>query len=164
MPKQLTAKQECFAQLVASGATHTDAYRQSYNVKDGASAKSVWSHAYDLTQNGLVSVRIEELRQAAEAGFIKQRAFTADTLIDEAVINLEGARNDHQWGSANGALDWIGKATGLVSDKVQPGAVAVTKIVINLAPGVVMPASLIVDAPTSDESPPAEIAESVEEE
>ncbi len=50
-------------------------------------------------------------------------------------------------GSTNGALEFIGRVTGLLNEKQQPGSVAVTKITINLAPGV---------------SPPSEVVEATE--
>ena len=42
------------------------------------------------------------------------------------------AREGKQFGSANGALEFIGRVTGLLNEKQQPGSVAVTKIIINL--------------------------------
>ena len=46
-------------------------------------------------------------------------------------------------GSANGALELIGRATGLLNNNQQLGSVAVTKITINLAPGVEPPAEVV---------------------
>lgn len=143
MPRNLTSKQEAFAQLVASGSKHVDAYRQAYSVKPTASAKSVWAHAYDLTQNGLVSVRIEELSAAAEAGLAKRQAWTKDSLTDEATENLRLSREYKQMGSANGSLELIGRATGLLNDKQQSGAPPVTQIIINYAPGVKPPEQIV---------------------
>ena len=59
--------------------------------------------------------------------------------------NLDGAQESKQWGSANGAVEWIGRATGLVSDKQAQATAPVTQIVINLAPGVVMPERMIIE-------------------
>lgn len=137
--RPLTAKQEHFAQLVASGETQACAYLEAYDVGSYTSSNTVYQNASSLREHTQVSLRIKELLAASEAIMMEKRALTAENLVDEAFINLEGARRDKQWGSANGAVEWIGRATGLVSDKVQPGAVAVTKIIINLAPGVEPP-------------------------
>jgi len=65
--------------------------------------------------------------------------------VDEAEVNLELARTGGYKGagSANGALEFIGRATGLLNDKQQPGSVAVTKIIINLTPGVKPPPEVV---------------------
>ena len=38
----LTPKQEKFCKLVANGETLSDAYRQSYNVRETTQEKSIW--------------------------------------------------------------------------------------------------------------------------
>jgi len=87
----------------------------------------------------------------------EKRAWDVDRLVDEAEENLNKARVLHQMGSANGALEFIGKATGLVDGRQhQATSTPVTQIIINLAPGVEMP-SQIVDGesreiPEGDES------------
>lgn len=53
------------------------------------------------------------------------------------------ARDGKQMGSANGALELIGMVTGLLNNKQQPNSVAVTKIVMILAPGVEPPPELV---------------------
>lgn len=139
----LTAKQESAAQLHAAGSTQVAAYRQSYNVSPTATNHSVHVDATRLFANPAMSLRIQQLRTVDESALAERRAWTLDRLVDAAEQNLAGARESKQWGSANGAVEWIGRATGLVSDKVQPGAVAVTKIIINLAPGVEPPVDIV---------------------
>ena len=140
---KLTRKQEGYAQDRASGLAQSAAYRNYYGTST-MSAKTVWEAASRLDTNYKVSARILELQSAVEAALAVKRLWTLDRLVDEAESNLEGARAANQWGSANGAIEWIGRATGLVSDK-QPvgGSVAVTKIIINLAPGVKPPTEVV---------------------
>lgn len=137
--KILTAKQERFAQLVASGSKYSDAYYATHDVSPDTPSKSVWEQASHLVADVKVASRIQELKAVDEAALATRRGWDLDRLTEVFEVNLEGARRDKQWGSANGAGVEIGRVTGLVSDKVQPGSVAVTKIIINLAPGVEPP-------------------------
>jgi len=57
----LTAKQEKFAQAVASGMDFTSAYRSVYSC-EGSSDKTVWTKASELRKHGEVTVRIKELQ------------------------------------------------------------------------------------------------------
>jgi len=65
-----------------------------------------------------VSLRVAELREASTAKFVEKRVWDLERLVDEAETNMSGAREDHQWSAANGSLTTIGKATGLLVDKV----------------------------------------------
>ena len=57
----LTAKQEAFAQAVASGMTQAAAYRAAYNADKMADA-TIWKRASELMADGAVSGRVNELR------------------------------------------------------------------------------------------------------
>ena len=146
MRDKLTSKQEGYSQDSAAGLTQSAAYRNNYGTST-MSAKTVWEAASRLDKNYKVSARILELQAATEAALAGRRLWTTDRLVEEAETNLKAARDGKQFGSANGALEFIGRVTGLLNEKQQPGAVAVTKIIINLAPGV---------------SPPAEVVEAAE--
>ena len=59
---KLTAKQERFAQLVASGSSYSDAYRQAYDAENTA-GPTINSNAYKLAvEHNAVAMRIEELQ------------------------------------------------------------------------------------------------------
>jgi len=145
MRDKLTSKQEGYAQERASGLTQSGAYRNNYDTSNMA-AKTVHEAASRLDKNYKVSARIQQLQAATEAALAAQRLWTTDRLVEEAEVNLMAARAGKQMGSANGALEFIGRITGLLNEKQQPGSVAVTKIVINLAPGVEPPADQIVES------------------
>lgn len=57
----LTVKQEKFAQCVADGMTHSDAYRTAYDSSNMKEA-SIWRKASELMANKQVLDRINELR------------------------------------------------------------------------------------------------------
>ncbi len=69
-----------------------------------------------------------------------------DRLVEEAEANLHGAREGKQFGPANRALEFIGKVTGLLDPKHQEPQVPITRITINLPPGVEPPADQIVES------------------
>jgi phage terminase small subunit len=74
----LTAKQEKFAQLVASGKGQSEAYRGSYNCEKMADT-SIYVEAGKLMQNPLIALRIKEIQESIQ----KKTEITALTLIEE---------------------------------------------------------------------------------
>jgi hypothetical protein len=62
-PYRLSPRREKFAQLVAGGSTHADAYRQAFTVS-GMKPATLWSEASRVAAVPEVSARIGELRQA----------------------------------------------------------------------------------------------------
>ncbi len=146
MRDKLTSKQGGYAQDRASGLTQSAAYRNNYGTSNMA-AKTVWEAASRLDKNSKVAARVLELRAATETALAEKRLWTTDRLIEEAETNLLAAREGKQFGPANRALEFIGKATGLLDGKHQePHVPAVTRITINLAPGVEPPADQIVES------------------
>ncbi|CAB4197288.1 hypothetical protein UFOVP1309_4 [uncultured Caudovirales phage] len=63
MTKELTPKQEAFAQAVASGLTQSDAYRKAYKVSPTTKPMSVNQLASTLMGNDHISSRVKELRE-----------------------------------------------------------------------------------------------------
>ena len=59
---KLTAKQEKFAQKVASGATQSDAYRAAYGTKNMTN-NSIWASASNLMKNVKVAARVRKLKK-----------------------------------------------------------------------------------------------------
>ncbi len=57
----ITAKQENFAQAVASGMTQADAYRSAYNAS-AMKAETVQKRASELMRNGVIAGRVAELK------------------------------------------------------------------------------------------------------
>ena len=64
-------------------------------------------------------------RQLAE-----KRQWDRERLVSEAESNLHLAREHKQMGSANGALELIGRVTGLLNEKQLQQSVTVTKITV----------------------------------
>ena len=133
-PQGLTAKQEAFAQAVAKGLDYTKAYLSAYNVAPGTPGTTTWDCASTLARHPLVRPRIQQLVQASQAAALANLAWDKARLVAQADRHRELALTGG-WrgvGSANGALEIIGKATGLLSDKPQAQQVAVTRIIINM--------------------------------
>ena len=59
----LTAKQEAFAQAVASGKTQADSYRLAYNAIK-MTDKQIWEKASEVKGNVKVTARVNELKAA----------------------------------------------------------------------------------------------------
>ena len=134
----LTHKQEHFAQLVAAGATQSDAYRQAYDVSPDTHGTTIWDQAATLARHSLIAPRIQELKAAAQAAALAEIAWDSARLVREADRHRELALSGG-WrgvGSANGALEIIGKATGILSDKPQNSPpVQITRVVVVLSDG-----------------------------
>lgn len=91
----LTAKQEAFCQAIASGKNNADAYREagySTNMKD----EVLWVKACELSKNGKVAVRIEELKaEVAEKALI-----TREELVRKQLRNMDDAHKTGQYGAS----------------------------------------------------------------
>ena len=146
MRDKLTSKQEHFAQLVASGSTYSEAYRQSYDVSPDASPVTAYVNSSKLAKNTKVALRVQELQRVTETALAEKRLWTTDRLVEEAETNLIGAREGKQFGPANRALEFIGKVTGLLDPKHQEPQAAITRINIIMPPGAEPPADQIVES------------------
>ena len=145
MRDKLTSKQEGYAQDRASGLAQSAAYRNSYGTSNMA-AKTVHEAASRLDKNSKVAARIQQLRSITETALAEKRLWTTDRLVEEAERNLLGAREGKQFGPANRALEFIGKATGLLDGKLQEQQAAITRINIIMPPGAEPPAGQIVES------------------
>ena len=132
----LTHKQEHFAQLVAAGATQSDAYRQAYNVSPGTPGITTWDDASELARHPLVLPRIQELKAAAQAAAVAALAWDSARLVSEADRHRQLALSGGFRGvsAANGALELIGRATGLLADKPTAPSTAIQIVFVTEAP------------------------------
>ena len=128
----LTNLQEAFAQAVANGANFTDAYKQAGYSWESMLPSTLNNEAWTLSIHPDISQRIEQLRQQIEAARASELKWDAARFVQEATTNLQGARSDHQWASANGALQLIGNAAGLLNPQSDSPNVTVNKTVIVL--------------------------------
>jgi len=75
----------------------------------------------------------------------ERRQWDRERLIDAAEENLAGAREAKQFGSANGALELIGRVTGLLNERQQQQTVTVTRITV-VTTDAAMPRAEIIEA------------------
>jgi hypothetical protein len=124
----LTPKQHIFADGILAGLNQSDAYREAYQVDDMAPA-TIHNEAFKLMANPEIATSIEASRQ-------HRRGWTLARILEEADRNLQGAQDDRQWASANGALAFIGKASGTIVDRPTPETVSITRVTVVLDSGV----------------------------
>ena len=115
----LTPQQEAFAQAVATGISLSDAYRQAYNVAPTTPGTTTWPDASALAKHPKVFPRIQALKQAAQATVAAEHAWTLGKMVTQAEKHMDVALQDHprrgpNVSAANGALEIIGKVTGLL--------------------------------------------------
>ena len=121
--KDLTAKQESFAQAVVDGLNQSDAYRQAYSAGN-MKPEAVWVEASRLMDNPTVSLRVKELSSAVVDDFVAKKAWDLGRIVDEFEVNLDLGRIPNDKGSytglaaSNAAITGIGKAIGILTDKV----------------------------------------------
>jgi phage terminase small subunit len=109
----LTSKQEAFAQAVASGLSHSDAYRSAYTVRKNTLPKTVNQQASRLMSDHNISARVAQLRIpiVAKVGMtLENHLLTLAELRDEA-------KSANQFSAAISAEVARGKASGVAVDK-----------------------------------------------
>lgn len=89
MNKELTPKQEAFAQAVASGLTQSDAYRKAYNVKPTTKPESVNQLASTMMGLVHISSRVKELRERGAENAVLTREAHLEELKRLKGIALE---------------------------------------------------------------------------
>jgi phage terminase small subunit len=77
----LTAKQEAFCQAIADGKNQSDAYRSAYDAGK-MKAETVNSKAYELSKNGEITARVDELREALANKALWTREQSVAVLVD----------------------------------------------------------------------------------
>lgn len=74
----ITEKQERFAQIVASGKTYAEAYRESYKCEK-SKIETVWENSSRLMADGKVSARVKELQSNTQ----RRNEATLDEVLQE---------------------------------------------------------------------------------
>ena len=131
---KLTAKQEAFAQAIADGLNHSDAYRHAYDA-GGMKQVVIANEASLLIKNHDVAMMIGVLRDDAQARLALKQGWTQARFMEEAEANLRLGRFLGQAASANGALKLIGEATGLLAPATGSTDVKIEKVIIVLNHG-----------------------------
>jgi hypothetical protein len=124
----ITPKREKFISNILAGMNQTDAYKDAYDVSSDCLPATVYTAAYDLMNN-------PEIKGSIEAARDSQRGWTLARVVQEGERNLAGSQADHQWASANGALAFLGKVTGTVTEKPTLETVSITRVTIVLDSG-----------------------------
>jgi len=107
-PQQLTAKQERFAQLVASGINSSDAYRQAYDPKKSSDV-TINKEASALRCSPNIARRIEQLMEPVKQKIVVDRAFIYEKLLEA----LDLALDTDQPGAAVSAAEKLAKLEDL---------------------------------------------------
>ena len=101
MAKELTPKQEAFAQAVASGLTQSDAYRKAYTVNENTKPSSVNVKASHIMSEVHVRARVVELRERGADNAVLTREAHLEELkrlkgIAEGLNDIKAAINAEQ--------------------------------------------------------------------
>lgn len=113
----LTAKQEAFAQAYVGGMNASDAYRSAYDAGDMKS-ETINRKAKELMDNGKITARVQELKDAIEPEIQERLKLTKETAIERLMKISELAVNARQYAAGSGSLMNAAKIAGLVIDKV----------------------------------------------
>ena len=108
MSNDITTKQEKFAQLWFSLGNKTEAYRQAYDAENLTDAV-INVKAVELSKNGKVSVRYQELMDAAR----ERNETTVDRLDQMAKEAFEIAKEGGQPAAMNQSVTVLAKLHGL---------------------------------------------------
>jgi hypothetical protein len=93
----LTAKQEAFAQAVASGMSQAEAYRTNYDVDPDCKPETIWEEASRVANDRNVSARVTFLKDEIAAKALWTREDSVLTL--KAIATDEAARHGDKTGA-----------------------------------------------------------------
>ena len=103
-------------------------------IRAGYNSKTAAQQASRLLRN----VKVRQAIAARQKQLAEKRAWDVERLVEEAETNLDLARAGgyRGAGSANGTLEFIGRVTGLLSDKQRDSSVPITRVtaVLNHGP------------------------------
>ena len=120
----LTAKQEAFAQAVASGKTQADAYRCAFDAEN-MKAETIHKRASELMDNGEVAGRVAHLKSALATKALWTREMSVLALADIA-HGIEARANEKV-----AAIKELNAMHGFNEPvKVQVGGEIVTRVVL----------------------------------
>jgi hypothetical protein len=111
----LTAKQEAFAQAVASGKSQSEAYRIAFNVRATTKPESVNQAASKLMADPNLCSRVAELRKP----IVEAAQITLASHLERLRALSEAAEEGSQYSAAISAEIARGKASGLYIDKTE---------------------------------------------
>ena len=133
MARNLTPKQEKFAQLVASGVNHSDAYRQAYSPPNSAPS-AIQANAYKLAvKHTQVAQRIVDLAAPAVA----ETQIRAKDLIESLKSIADGEIQEPLKASEKiAAIREIGRLAGLYREPEKDSRpITITHVTVHLDHG-----------------------------
>jgi len=125
--KELTAKQEAFAQAIVFGVlvdetgkkkhlNASDCYRSVYNVGETTKPSSIWTEASKLLSSPKVSQRIDVLKGQMETHALSSSLTERDRIIERLWVMADNGQAE---ASQLRSLELLGKSIGLFSDRVE---------------------------------------------
>jgi hypothetical protein len=125
--KELTAKQEAFAQAIVFGVlvdetgkkkhlNASDCYRSVYNVSETTKPSSIWTEASKLLSSPKVSQRIDVLKGQMETHALSSSLSERDKIIERLWVMADNGQAE---ASQLRSLELLGKSIGLFSDRVE---------------------------------------------
>lgn len=117
MQKKLTAKQDKFAALVASGMEQANAYREAYNVKADTSGRVVSKMASKTALIPHIAARIAELKAPVVKKMVEESALTLESHLLKLAELRDEAQEKSKYDAAVRAEIARGKAAGIVIEK-----------------------------------------------
>lgn len=137
----LTSKQLAFATGLINGLLQFDAYNASYDTS-GMQEATIREAASRLAHHHEIATMVESARSKATAIVVKKHAWNLDRMVSQAEKHMDIALQDHprrgpSVSAANGALEIIGRVTGLLADKPveQPATITRITVVLNRGAG-----------------------------
>jgi phage terminase small subunit len=112
---KLTAKQEMFCQEYIKCGNQSEAYRNSYEVKENTKPETVWCNSCQLMADTKVAQRVFELQQLAQ----ERTLVTVESLTEELNESHDMAKQEKQAAAMTGATMGKAKIHGLDVNKVE---------------------------------------------
>ena len=98
--------------------------------------ETLWQRASEVAEHSQVSVKIAELKAAAQSQFIERQTesgiWSVERAFSEVETNLSLARDEKQLSAANKATEQALKLSGLLADKPREGEVSIHKVTVIL--------------------------------
>jgi hypothetical protein len=120
METKLTHLQESFCQNIVAGMNQSEAYRAAGYTWETMAENTVYQAASRLAADSKIAARVDQLRQPVVA----RVAWDLGRLVSEYEVNVVLGRTVDQrgipvaLGASNSALTGIGKALGILTDRV----------------------------------------------
>jgi hypothetical protein len=110
-----TAKQKAFASLIVQGHSPREAYAKAYDVKTDNAASHA-STANKLLKNGKVSALVDSVWHVTKESLVNDAIATRRHVMEQLLKHSEDAKQE---GTKLKALELMGRAVGMFTDKVE---------------------------------------------